>query len=215
MPLTSTAALAAARGAIANPMGYDQFLGKLGAKDRLAAERHVAACEADSDAKHASLWKRLARTLMTLAPHAARFASQHTAQFYVPDGRFRLQAFALEDQRDGSISVYVGDVLDEAVRAGVLKSGGPMSPEPGTIQARIGSGAETLAVERLDARSTALPEFYKHMLGWNRRAVRVVLPTSASAAQAEAVELLCAMAVGQLTAGQRPAAKSPAAVRVP
>ena len=57
---------------------------------------------------------------MTLAPHAVKLNSQQSAQFYVPDGKYRMQVFALEDLRDGNVNVYCGDVLKDALAAGVL-----------------------------------------------------------------------------------------------
>src|SRR5439155_689494 len=64
---------------------------------------------------------RLACTMMTLAPHAAKLVGRETLQVYVADGpKYRMQVFALEDLQDGNMTVYCPDVLDEAVKAGLL-----------------------------------------------------------------------------------------------
>jgi hypothetical protein len=169
------------------PMEYDAFLAKLTPKDRLNVERHVAAIEEQSTKAHAKLWKRLASVMMTLASHSAKANGQQSMQFYIQDGKYRMQIFAMEDLRDGKIHVYATDASDEAVKAGVLakpKAG----DEPGTY--RIASGKETLAVERLDGKVSNPAPFYKDMLGWNRRAAHITLPVMATDAQAEAAEKL-------------------------
>jgi hypothetical protein len=169
------------------PMDYDAFLAKLTPKDRLNVERHVAAVEEQSTKAHAKLWKRLAATMMTLASHSAKANGQQSMQFYIQDGKYRMQIFAMEDLRDGKIHVYATDASDEAVKAGVL--GKPKTgDEPGTY--RIASGKETLAVERLDGKVSNPAPFYKDMLGWNRRAAHITLPVMATDAQAEAAEKL-------------------------
>jgi len=168
-------------------MDYDAFLAKLTPKDRLNVERHITAIEEQSTRAHAKLWKRLAATMMTMASHSAKANGQQSMQFYIQDGKYRMQIFAVEDLRDGKIHVYATDSLDEAVKAGVL--GKPKAgDEPGTF--RIGNGKETLAAERLDGKVSNPAPFYKDMLGWNRRAVHVTLPVMATEAQAEAVEKL-------------------------
>ena len=169
------------------PMAYDAFLLKLTPKDRLNVERHITAVEEQSTRAHAKLWKRLAVLMMTMAPHSAKANGQQSMQFYIQDGKYRMQIFALEDLRDGTVHVYSTDALDEAVKAGLL--GKPKTgDEEGTF--RIGTTKETLAAERLDGKVSNPAPFYKDMLGWNRRAVHVALPAMASDVQAEAVEKL-------------------------
>ena len=112
--------LVAARAALENLLNYDAFLEKLSPKDRLNVTRHVEACEATGDPRHALLWRRLASALMTLAPHFAKTDGQQRIRFFVPDGQYRMQVFAMEDLRDGVISIYCGDALDEAIAAGLV-----------------------------------------------------------------------------------------------
>ena len=189
--------LAAARQALAGRLEFADFLAKLAPKDRVSAEKRVAALEAGPDPARAHVWRRLACTLMTLAPHAAKLVGLQTVPFYVADGKYRMQVFALEDLQDGQITVYCPDVIDVAVKAGVL---GPSARLPGQAaegEARVyavpGSN-EPLRVEPLDKSSVNPGAHYKDMLGWNRKAVRVTLPPGASPAQIEATEMLCALA---------------------
>jgi hypothetical protein len=181
---------------------YDAFLAKLGARDRVNVERHVVAAEAEPDPTHAKLWKRLAQTLATLAPHAAQTTGQQAVSFFVADGKYRMQVFALEDQRDSKLVMYGSDVTPEAIKAGILQP--PPKGESGyTI---VAAPTQKLTVESLDAQNTPNPSvFFKHMLGWNRKAMRITLTMNATEQQVVAAEQLCALAA------QRTAAAAPAA----
>lgn len=199
---SSKTALATARAALATPVDFDTFLAKLAPKERLNAERHVAACEAE-DPRHAATWRRLACALMTLAPHAVKLNSQQSAQFYVPDGKYRMQVFALEDLRDGNVNVYCGDVLKEAIQAGALtvpKKGG----EPNAY--KVAGAEDMLVVEPLDRTIENPAAFFKDMIGWNRKALRIVVPNRATVPQLEAAETICSISARAWTAAAaRPA----------
>ena len=182
-------------------MAFEEFLGKLVARDRANAERRVAVLEAEESPERARLWRRLACSLMTLAPHAAKLVGKQTVQFYVADGKYRMQVFALEDLQDGNFTVYCPDVLGEAVNAGVLARAatGPARGES-NVYAVAGS-AETLRVEQLDKDSINPKAHYKDLTGWNRKALQITLPPSPSAAQVEATEMVCAMAAQHFVRG--------------
>lgn len=178
---------------VPQPMEYETFLGKLSPKDRANAERHVAACEAEGGPDHARLWKRMARLLATLAPHSAKVNAQQSIQFYVADGKYRMQVFALEDLRDGKLTIYCKDVLDDAIRRGLLGKG-----EPGPDEVRrfpIPRSHDAVAIEQLDGTFANPAVFFKDMLGWNRKAIRIIVPVGASSAQVAAVEAVCALSV--------------------
>ena len=176
--------------ALSKPISFDDFCAKLSAKDRVNVERHVAACETEADGKHAKLWRRLVCSLMTLAPHAIKCNGQHSAQFYVPDGKYRMQVFAIEDQRNGQIHIFCSNVLEEAVTAKVIaRHRGKDEPNSYPI---VGSD-EALTIEQLDGQTPSPAAFYKDMLGWNRRALKITLPSDATGVQAEAVEKICAI----------------------
>jgi len=199
--------LARARESVARPMTFNDFLAKLSPKDRATAERRVAALEAEQNPAHAKLWQRLASVLMTLAPHAAKLVGRQTLQLYVADGKYRMQVFALEDLQDGNFTVYGPDVLDEAVKLGVLK---PPSGDPDSHQFAIQPGKETLHVERLDGSAMNPAPHVKDLTGWNRKAIKIMLPPAASTVQVEAAELLCALAAQRFAPAAAPAANAPA-----
>jgi len=197
MPTTRTPnALTAARQLLADPVSYDVFLQKLGGGDRLRVERHLAKCE--ENPHHAALYKRLACGLYTLAPQTPKVLGndQQTIQYYVPDGKYRMQVFALEDVLDGMLNVYCGDATEEATSAGLLVRRTPRGggPPPDAQPYLIKESGDPLVIERLDSGGEHRP-FYKDMLGWNRRAVRIRLPNDANKAQATAVETFCALSL--------------------
>jgi DUF971 family protein len=169
------------------PMDFDAFLAKLTPKDRLNIERHLTAIEELSTRAHAKLWKRIAAQMMTMASHSAKANGQQSMQFYIQDGKYRMQIFALEDLRDGTVHVYCTDALDEAIAGGALQK-----PKAGDEpdQLRIPGSTDLLNVERMDGKVSNPAPFYKDMLGWNRRALHVALPAMASEAQIAATELL-------------------------
>ena len=193
MPSSTTAKnpLKAAQAALSKTISYDQFLEKLGAKDKLNAEKHVAACEAGPVPQHAKLWKRLVTTLMSLSSNLAKVNGQQSIQFYVPDGKYRKQVYALEDLRKDVITVYCNNVLDEAVKLKLIKptAGGEEDVELYAIP----KSNETLAIEKLNGQSANPSEFYKHMIGWHREAIRITLPLNASDEQVSTALLLCAL----------------------
>jgi hypothetical protein len=200
------AVLAAARESLAKPLRFTEFLAKLSPKDRASAERRVGVLDAEGDAAHAALWQRLACSLMTLAPHAAKLVGKQTLQLYVADGKYRMQVFALEDLQDGNMTVYCPDVIAECVAAGLLaRQDGGAPGEPGTYT--VVPGGDPLHVDALDKNAVNPANHFKDMIGWNRKAVRLTLPSAASEAQVEAVELACAVAATHFP----PAAASTAA----
>jgi hypothetical protein len=194
--------LVAARESLARRVDFEAFLAKLTPKDKLNAERRVQVLEAEPDPSRAPLWKRLVTTLMTLSPHAAKFVGKQTVQFYVADGKYRKQVYAMEDLQDGAFTIYCPDVLEEAVKAKLLAPAG----DPGAHFFKVSATGEPLRIEPLDG-STANPAaHFKDMIGWNRKALRVTLPPGASAAQVEAAELLCAVASTHFVPNPAPAA---------
>jgi hypothetical protein len=181
-----------ARAALEKTMSLDELLAKLSARDRTNVDRHLAALEAEADPKHAALWKRIAKALATLAPHAITTTGQQAVSFFIADGKYRMQVFAMEDNRDGKVLIYAVDALDEAIKAQVIKPPAKGAPDPNDHPI---SNGQALSVESLTNENTPNPSaFYKHMLGWNRKAVRITLPHDASTQQIEAAEQLCAVA---------------------
>jgi hypothetical protein len=154
----------------------ETFLTGLAGKDRSNIEKHLAACDAEPDPTHGKLWRRLAVSLRKLAPLPVTTVGQHAVQFFIADGKYRMQVFALEDARDGRLMIYLPDILADVHKAGA-------------------SAVAALQPESLDSANTPNPSPHiKHMLGWNRKAVRVTLPTRATSQQISATETLCTLA---------------------
>ena len=186
------AAAATVTGVAIAPVDYASFLAKLGTKDRLNVERHVAACDAEPEETHSKNYRRLLTVLGGLAPHAAKTHGQQAVQFYIPDGKYRMQVFALADLRDGVMSLYCEDVLDPVLKSGALS--GPIEVADVNNSYRIKGGVDSLKIDRLDGKSANPSPFYKDMLGWNRRALRITLPANATGDQIKATELLVSLA---------------------
>jgi hypothetical protein len=180
---------------------YAGLLLRLGARDRAAVEKHLAVCESEPTHDHANLWKRVACLLCNLAPKAAQAAGQRAVQFFAADGKYRRQVFAMEGLRDGVLAVYMVDVLEGARRDGLLRA--PIGQDGQGVVHLGGPGQPgvKLSMEILTSANTAAaPDYYRHMVGWNRRVLKVTLPTaSSSVAQIEALEALCAIAGKEAT----------------
>jgi hypothetical protein len=152
---------------------FAPILEKTGSKDRTRIEKHLAACDAEPTSAHGRMWRRLATALGELVPVAMQFAGNNSWKFYIPDGKYRMQVFALEDSFDGILRVYLPDVLNEAVKTKILAK----TPVPQTYA--IDGSATQLKIESLGvAEASAAPPHYQHMLGWNRKAIRLNLPTA-------------------------------------
>ncbi len=193
--------LTAARESLARRLSFEEFLAKLPPKDRVSAERRVTVLEAEPVPQRTDLWRRLACTLMTLSPHAAKLVGRQTVQFYIADGKYRMQVIALEDLQDGNMTIYCPDVLEEAVKAGLLKHQ-PGAEAPVYL---IEGSQESLRIDSLDGKSLNPAAHYKDLLGWSRKALRVTLPPSATPAQVEAAELLSAIGAQHFVKSVAPA----------
>jgi hypothetical protein len=175
-------------------IAFEELMARLPARERGAVQRHEATCE-EIDPAHADLWRRIVCRLATLAPHAVRALGQHTLQFFIADGKYRQQVFALDDHRDSKIVVYGPDVLDLALSEGVLLP--PSDPAEPRAHGIPGSRG-VLYIERLDSTNTTNPDAsFKFMLGWNRRALRTTLLTTATPQQVEAAERLWSLCTQQ------------------
>ncbi len=185
--------LSAARQLLLSRLEFSDVLLKLSPKDRATAARRVTVLETEGDPRQSELWRRMACTLMTLAPHAAKFIGRETAQFYLSDGRYRKQVFALEDLQDGKLTVYCPDVLEQAIEARCLAR----LPHGQENLFALPPSGQPLHVEVLDGDSINPGPHFKDMTGWNRKALRVILSMTPSPEQVEATELLCALAAVQ------------------
>ena len=174
--------------------GFDGFMARMSGAGRASIERHVALCEKEMWPDHVRLWKRLVGLLAHLTPAVPPYAGPNAIRFYIPDGKYRLQVFALEDLRQGELAIYLNDARAEALSKGVLN--GPTETDSNQYRITNRSGDERLLIEPLTTRgTTAAPDYYKHMLGWHRTAIRVTLGKNSTPGQIRAVEAMCMIAV--------------------
>ena len=191
------------------PADFDAFLAKLSERDRGNIVRQLSVFETENRGAHAKLFRRLAATLASLAPHGLQTKGQRAIQFFVADGKYRMQLFALEDPHDDTLNIYSRDTIKEAVRSKVL---GPLARSENDIHYyRVNEkSADVLQVEPLTAdKTTGAPDYYRHMLGWNRTAVRITLRATSTDAEIAAAEGLCALAATLATKGSAAAAAAP------
>ncbi len=185
---------------------YEQVVGKMSPKDRGNITRYLENPLTAASEGQVSLWKRFFCVMAALSPHAIQSTGQLAVQFYVADGKHRLQVFALEDARQGTLNLYIPDCTDAAMKQDLL--GAPKQVEDVLVYPIIGTKGETLNVESLTAAGTInAPEFFKHMLGWNRKAIRVSLPATASAVAMHTAEILCVLGAQKRVAEATPAVK--------
>ena len=176
---------------MAAPLDYETCLSRFGEKDRKTLSRHLANYEEKLGPGASGLWCRLVGRLMALAPNPAKVVAQQAIQFFVPDGKYRRQVFALQATDDGSLTIYARNALTEAVRDGVL-SKPKASDDPKSY--RIRGSEETLIIDLLDGQTPNPAPICKSMTGWNRKAVCITLPPHATPDQVRAAERLCALA---------------------
>jgi hypothetical protein len=167
--------------------GLEDLLARASTRDRAAIEKHLAACDAEPTPAHAKLWRRLASKLCDLAPLPVRTVGEQAVLFFIADGKYRMQVFALEDNRDGQLIVYLPDVMTQAVREKVISKS--------DNEYVVGRG-QKLVVQAMDNNNSPdAPQSVKHMLGWNRKAIRLTLNvTEPDSSQVSATENLCALA---------------------
>ena len=169
----------------------ETLLSRAGVKGRLSIQKHLAACDAEPKSGHGQLWRRLAARLGSLAPLPVQIGSQ-AVLFFAPDGKYRMQVFTLEDNRDGVLQLYLPNVLTEALRQKIVS-------KAGSIYRANGKGKPSLTVEVLDAANTPDPAPHvKQMIGWNRKAIKLTLDAHApNESTVETAEALCNLASKQ------------------
>lgn len=177
--------------ALPTRLTHAAMLAKFSPKDRDGFERQITACTTKGGEPLAAMWKEFCALFMTLANRPAKLTGVNTVQFFIPDGKHRKQVFAMHGLDDGALSIFLPNVLDEAFKAGVVTK--PAKPPEDNAYVLTAS-KEKVTIELLD-RDTLNPQFYfKDMTGWNRKAICVTIPPTASSAQKHAVEQLAALA---------------------
>lgn len=167
-------------------------LAHTGVRDRVNIDKHLAICDAEPDSPHAVLWRRLFVKLGELAPLPVHTVRTQITQFYVADGKYRMQVFALEDNCDGFLTIYLPNIMAKAVSEKLLLKHGERYSLPGASK-------EVLATQQMDVNNPSdPPEHVKHMVGWNRKAVKFTLPIAdPDGPQVILAESLCELAARQ------------------
>jgi hypothetical protein len=166
----------------------EELLAKASMRDRAVLEKRLAILDTDADSARATFWRQWFVKLSSLVSLPAHPLGSNALQFFIPDGKYRMQVFALDDVGNGSLVLYLPDVLAKAVRNKLLvKNADAYSPAQAPNQ--------ILTIERMDASTQNPPEFMKHMMGWNRKAVKLTLHMSSRENQQfRAAEELCELA---------------------
>ena len=179
---------------VPQPIDIDTFLAKLSAKDKKTFERQVNTREQSAYPGLADRWQRLARLLSTLAPSFIKLAGTDAIQFFIADGKYRKQVFALHATPEGTLGVYTQDVLQDAIKAKLISP----NPDAETENSyRLPDAGQTLTIEPLDAKTMNQPPFFKDMTGWNRKAICVVVPALANDAHMAATEKIATLAASK------------------
>jgi hypothetical protein len=167
---------------------FDQILTRVSARDKANIEKHLAFCDLEGAPGHGILWRRMVSYLSSLVPLPVQMAPQ-AVLFFVADGRYRMQVFALEDRKDGLMVLYLPDVLEEAVAQELLvqTDDGYAIPGPRTL---------SISIQPMNAQNTPDPApHFKHLIGWNRKALRITLnATDPDHPQVRTAEALAALA---------------------
>jgi hypothetical protein len=179
------------------------FMTRLIPKVRTSVEKRLDRTDADAAIGYGRCWKRLALLLFRLAPHAVE-VSDTALRFYILDGKYRRQVFALDDGAPELIQIYLPDVLGAAVERGILDAAAD-----GTF-ASTGHGGAPVAFEVINADSKEIPDFCKAMLGWGRRAVRTGIGPLAEEHQIQVIGRLCELAAENWANLMPPAGAAPA-----
>lgn len=173
------------------PRNFDQALEKLPQKDRANMQKHLDAMASLPRAATEN-WKGLFLALMQRAGHSCQAVGTDAARFFVQDGTYKLQMFAMEDKLAESRQVYLPNVLAESIKAKLITRGSPAGTY--TINA---APDETLKIDELDASTQAdAPLHYKFMVGLNRKALRLTLPSRERPATVRLVAAMADLAIG-------------------
>ncbi len=160
---------------------FADFCARLTVKERAYAEKRSAAMEGDPARQR--LWQHLAARLLALAGHSAKVNSTESIQFYAPDGKYRMQIFALQDIVPEYLSIHCRDTLDTLLEKKLLHK-----PATGSIRYGVRGTTETLAVERVLPQTAEHPAAFRDLLSWNRKCMRIDVGVSSSPALLNALD---------------------------
>jgi hypothetical protein len=164
------------------------LLARVPAKERAKIEKHLAACDAEADGAHADVFRRVVTMLDSHAGAGVDSVGGQAWRFFVPDGKYRLQVFALEDRGDGTLRVYLPDVLAPALKGGVIHKTAVAN------EYTLKGAARPVHVEPLDQEKPEPPAHVKSMLGWGRKAISITIPVTTAGSQINVTDALCTLA---------------------
>ncbi len=99
-------------GSVGTGETFEQILARASTRDRANLEKHAAFCDVEGAPGHGVLWRQLVCHLASLVGLPVQMVAQ-AATFFIADGRYRMQVFALEDKKDGLLTIYMPDVIDQ------------------------------------------------------------------------------------------------------
>jgi hypothetical protein len=172
----------------------EDLLGRVAAKERAKIEKHLVACDGETDSAHADVFRRLVTMLDSRAGAGVDSVGGQAWRFFVPDGKYRLQVFALEDRGDGTLRVFLPDVLASALKGGVVAK--TAIPNEYTLK---GAASRPVHIETIDQDKPEPPAHVKSMLGWGRKAIAITIPVTGPVAQVNVAEALCTLAAKKWT----------------
>lgn len=172
------------------PRTFDEAFERFPQKDRASLQKHLDAM-ASLPRAYTDTWKGLLLTCAQHAPQAFQAVGTEAVRFFVQDGSYKLQMFALEDKLAEPIRVYLPNILEDAIKTKLLAP----TPLPGGY-AVGGDAGEPVLIDELDSNNTIdAPVHFKFMIGLNRKAIRLTLPTRDRPALVKLVSQLCDLAV--------------------
>lgn len=133
---------------------------------------------------YSDLWKRLAGLLSELAPQFADMVG-FSVKFYIPDGKYRQQVFAIETTQKGSVAVYMPDVTNAAISRKLLSHSSISSSYK-----MSGKSESQISLEPITA-DTCETVVCKAMVSWGKRTLVTTLDRNSTAEQVATVEKLC------------------------
>lgn len=167
---------------------YEALISHLSVKGSAAINRRNEQREEGSSNDLIELWKRFAGGLSRLVGHAATMEGQNILKFYIRDGKYRQQVFALEDNREGAIHLYLPDVLAKAKERKILFAGEAVP------MYRISANAEVQLRLEIITADTPDMNVCKAMVSWGKKALVTTLSPLLNEKQLGAIEQLCELA---------------------
>jgi hypothetical protein len=164
---------------------------RLPQKDRDNFERQAGNATAKGTEKLAATWRRLAGVGLALCSKPPKISGLNTIQFFIADGNYRKQVYAMHLSDTGEVTVFLPDILADAIKAKLVT---PLPKDPAGNAYTTGKGGERLIIDPYDRDTTNPQPYFKDMTGWNRKAIGVVLPPDASEALVHTTEQLMALA---------------------